>query len=193
MEAQDTSAQLDKQIILSVTGSDHPEIITTISEILYRFKGNLEASRFNQIKDKFSGLLAISINSCFLPSFVTCLESLSSDKVRFEFYSLDDKHSVADFENEKISFEISIWGLKKRNVNIEILRELSKNHLTIDSINTQQHRDVFNQVGFSTQLLVSTEYVIDLDEVEQQLQELAKRLSINIMVHSEEERLQEAI
>ncbi|NVK22146.1 MAG: hypothetical protein HWD86_06480 [Kangiellaceae bacterium] len=192
MEAQQQKLKQDRQLILSVIGSDHPEIITTISEILYRFKGNLEASRFNRIHNKFSGLLAITINHMYLKPFMSCLESLTSDKVKFEFHSMETSTPISTLENEKVHFEISVWGLKERGINIELLRELNKHHLTVDSINTEAHNEL-GQSMFSSQLVVSTEYVIDLDEVEQALQELASKLNINIMVFSGEERLQEAM
>ncbi|MHC9509559.1 ACT domain-containing protein [Kangiella sp. M94] len=182
--------KLDKKFILTVTGSDHPEIITTITEILHRFKGSMEVSRFNRVKDHFSGLFAVSINSMYFNPFIACLESLESTKLRFQFNSTEDSQSSYPFDPENISFNISIWGVKNQATSIELLRILSRNHLRVDSIETNT---MANRQGYTLDLNVSTDHVIDVELVERELLALAEREGFSLSMLDEEESIKEAI
>lgn len=182
--------KLDKKFILKVAGSDHPEIITTITEILHRFKGSMEVSRFNRVKDHFTGVFAVSINSMYFKPFVACLESLESVKLRFEFHSTENSVSSYPFDPENIVFEISIWGIKNQAASIELLRILSRNHLRVDTIAT----DVMpNGQGYTMQLKVSTDHVIDVELVERGLQALAEKEGFYLNMLDEDEDIKEAM
>jgi len=182
--------KLDKKFILTVTGSDHPEIITTISEILYHFKGSMEVSRFNRIKDHFSGLFAVSLSSLYFKSFMACLESLESTKLKFEFHSTDNCQASYPFDPENIVFEINAWGFKEQVTTIELLRILSRNHLRVDSIESHA---MINRQGYTLLLKVSTDHVIDIEMVERELQALAEEESFYISLMDDEEDIKEAI
>ncbi len=182
--------KLDKKFILKVTGSDHPEIITTITEILHRFKGSMEVSRFNRVKDHFTGLFAVSLNSMYFKPFVACLESLESAKLRFEFHSMENCQSSYPFDPENIVFEIDAWGVKKQAASIELLRILSRNHLRVDSIATDA---MPNRQGYTINMKVSTDHVIDVELVERELQALAENEGFYLNMLDEEEDIKEAI
>lgn len=182
--------KLDKKFILTVTGSDHPEIITTITEILHRFKGSMEVSRFNRVKDHFSGLFAVSINSMYFKPFMACLESLESTKLRFEFHSTENCQASYPFDPENITFEINIWGVKKQTASIELLRILSRNHLRVDTISTDS---MPNRQGYIIHMKVSTDHVIDVEMVERDLQTLAENEGFYLSMLDDEEDIKEAI
>lgn len=182
--------KLDKKFILTVTGSDHPEIITTITEILNRFKGSMEVSRFNRVKDHFGGLFAVSINSMYFKPFMACLESLESTKLRFEFHSTDGCQSSYPFDPENVTFSINIWRVKNQAASIELLRILSRNHLRVDSIETNT---LPNRQGYTLHFKVSTDHVIDMEMVERDLQAVAEREGFNMSMLDEEEDIKEAI
>jgi len=182
--------KLDKKFILKVAGSDHPEIITTITEILHRFKGSMEVSRFNRVKDHFTGIFAVSLNSMYFKPFVACLESLESAKLRFEFHSMENCQSSYPFDPENIVFEIDVWGIKNQATSIELLRILSRNHLRVDSIATDA---MANRQGYTINMKVSTDHVIDVELVERELQALAENEGFYLNMLDEEEDIKEAI
>ena len=182
--------KLDKKFILTVTGSDHPEIITTITEILHRFKGSMEVSRFSRVKDHFSGLFAVSLNSMYFKPFMACLESLESTKLRFEFHSTERCQASYPFDPENITFDISIWGIKNQATSLELLRILSRNHLRVDSIETNT---MPNSQGYKLLLRVSTDHVIDVEMIEGDLQALAEDEGFYLSMLDEEEGIKEAI
>ena len=75
----------DMEVIVSVSGTDNEDIIITLSEIINRFNGRLQASRFHRMDDRFSGLFYVSINIAYFGPFRACLESLNSKRLQFEF------------------------------------------------------------------------------------------------------------
>lgn len=187
-------SQRDMDVILSVTGKDNEQIIITLSEIINRFKGRLQASRFNRIDKTFNGLFYISLNLSYFGAFRACLESLNSDRLHFEF-SPAEKDATSDrFERDSINFEIEIYGLKDCALNTEILAVLSRNQLVIDEFSRKRYMGGrgANSV-YKAHLQVSTDFIVDVSEVERELQLVAEKLDVNLNVIFDDDELQEAI
>lgn len=184
------SEQDDMEVIVSVTGSDNELIIVTLSEIINRFNGRLQASRFNRIDKTFNGLFYISINLAYFGPFRACLESLNSDKLHFEFSPANS--STNGLTNDKISFEIELYGLRDKVVDVELLRALAQNQLVVDELTRKRYICDKGKQAYKVRLQVSTEYIFDIDEVERELQLLAEKLDVHLVVNYDDE-LQEAI
>ncbi|GAA4347612.1 hypothetical protein [Kangiella taiwanensis] len=184
------SEQEDMEVIVSVTGSDNELIIVTLSEIINRFNGRLQASRFNRIEKTFNGLFYISINLAYFGPFRACLESLNSDRLHFEFSPANSSNS--SLTSDKISFEIELYGLRDKVVDVALLRALAQNQLVVDEMTRKQYICDKGRQAYKVRLQVSTDYIFDIDEVERELQLLAERLDVHLVVNFDEE-LQEAI
>ncbi|AKE52949.1 hypothetical protein [Kangiella geojedonensis] len=185
------SEQEDMEVIVSVTGSDNELIIVTLSEIINRFNGRLQASRFNRIDKAFNGLFYISINLAYFGPFRACLESLNSERLHFEFSPANSSDNV--FSNDKISFEIELYGLRDKVVDVELLRTLANNQLVVDELSRKSYICDKGKKAYKVRLQVSTDYIFDIDEVESELQLLAEKLDVHLVVNFDEEELQEAI
>ncbi|GAA4361692.1 hypothetical protein [Kangiella marina] len=180
----------DMEVIVSVTGSDNDLIIVTLSEIINRFNGNLQASRFNRIDKTFNGLFYISLNMAYFGRFRACLESLNSDKLQFEFSPANS--SSNSFTDDKTRFEIELYGLKEKAVDVELLRALAQNQLVVDELSRKSYICNEGKKAYKVRFQVSTEYVFDIDELEKELQFLAEKLDLHLVVNFDDE-LQEAI
>jgi glycine cleavage system regulatory protein len=185
------SDQGDMEVIVSVTGTDNEQIIVTLSEIINRFSGRLQASRFNRIDKTFNGLFYISINLAYFGPFRACLESLNSERLHFEFSPANP--SSNSLFNDKVTFEIELYGLKEKVVDVEILRSLSRNQLVVDELTRKRYINESGVPAYKARLQVSTDYIFDIDEVERELQLIAERLDLHLVVHFDEDDLQEAI
>ena len=184
------SEQEDMEVIVSVTGRDNELIIVTLSEIINRFNGRLQASRFNRIDKTFNGLFYISINLAYFGPFRACLESLNSDRLHFEFSPANSSNNT--ISNDKISFEIELYGLRDKVVDVELLRALAHNQLVVDELSRKSYICDKGKQAYKVRLQVSTDYIFDIDDVERELQLLAEKLDVHLVVNFDEE-LQEAI
>ena len=184
------SEQEDMEVIVSVTGSDNELIIVTLSEIINRFNGRLQASRFNRIDKTFNGLFYISINLAYFGPFRACLESLNSDRLHFAVSPANSSNNT--ISNDKISFEIELYGLRDKVVDVELLRALAHNQLVVDELSRKSYICDKGKQAYKVRLQVSTDYIFDIDDVERELQLLAEKLDVHLVVNFDEE-LQEAI
>jgi len=186
-------SQQDMEVIVSVTGKDNEQIITTLSEIINRFNGRLQASRFNRIDKTFNGLFYISLNLAYFGPFRACLESLNSERLHFEFSAAEKSSANDDYDRDSINFEIEIYGLKDSALNTEILSVLSENQLVIDEFSRKRYICERGRSAYKAHLLVSTDFILDIDEVERELQLVAEKLDIHLAVCFDDDELQEAI
>ncbi|GAA0210446.1 hypothetical protein GCM10009123_17280 [Kangiella japonica] len=181
----------DMEVIVSVSGTDNEDIIVTLSEILNRFNGRLQASRFHRIEDRFNGLFYISINIAYFGPFRACLESLNSKRLQFEF---SPGHSLSSgILNDKVAFDIELYGLRDKVLDVEIFRALSRNQLVVDELTRKRYISESGKAAYKVKLQVSTDFIFDIDEVERELQLLAEKLDIHVVIDFEEDALQEAI
>ncbi|WP_223670081.1 hypothetical protein [Kangiella shandongensis] len=180
----------DIDVIVSVTGSGNEEIIITLSEIINRFNGRLQASRFNRMNNVFNGLLYISINPAYFGSFRACLDSLSSERLNFELSPAEDFDSK---QQDRVRFEVELFGLKDHAVDVALLRALARNQLVIDELSRKRYMHNVGKPLYKVRLQVSTDYIIDMGEVEKELQLVAEDLAINLVLRLDEEDMQEAI
>lgn len=179
------------EVIVSVSGTDNEQIIVTLSEIINRFNGSLQASRFNRIDKRFNGLFYISINIAYFGPFRACLESLSSERLHFEFSPADSTANVAIAD--KVVFDIELFGLRDKVIDVEIFRALSRNQLVVDELIRKRYTCESGRPAYKVRLQVSTDYIFDIDDVERELQLIAERLDIHLVFHFDEDELQEAI
>lgn len=180
----------DIDVIVSVTGSDNEEIVITLSEIINRFNGRLQASRFNRMNNVFNGLLYVSINPAYFGSFRSCLDSLSSDRLHFKLSPAEDYENT---QHDRVRFDMELFGLKDHAIDVELLRALARNHLVIDELTRKRYMSEVGKSMFKVRLQVSTDYIIDMDEVEKELQLVVEDLGIHLVLHLDEEDMQEAI
>lgn len=181
----------DMEVIVSVSGTDNEDIIITLSEIINRFNGRLQASRFHRMDDRFSGLFYVSINIAYFGPFRACLESLNSKRLQFEFSPGNAASSNA--LNDKVAFDIELYGLRDKVLDVEIFKALSRNQLVVDELIRNRYICESGKVAYKVKLQVSTDFIFDIDEVERELQLLAEELGIHVVINFDEDELQEAI
>ncbi len=178
------SVKLDKEIILTVYGNRHESILLTISEILYRFKGIFLKSDFNRIGHQFSGLMHIAINHMYLKPFIACLDSLSSFNVRFDTQILQKQESQE--LQEQIRFNFEVWGEEDSEFRLKLMQLLTRHHLVIESVKDSIKLDASGIAQFNSQISVATSFVVDEQEVEEDLQALTEGKSITVMLLNQE-------
>lgn len=181
----------DMEVIVSVSGTDNEDIIVTLSEILNRFNGRLQASRFHRIDGRFNGLFYVSINIAYFGPFRACLESLNSSRLQFEFSP--GHPSTSNAVDDKVVFDIELYGLRDKVLDVEIFRALSRNQLVVDELTRDRYICESGLPAFKVKLQVSTDYIFDIDEVERELQLLAEKIGIHVVIDFDQDELQEAI
>ncbi len=67
---------MNKSMVLSFIGVDHPGLVSTISDVIAQHRGSWEESRLTQLCGKFAGILSISVPETELPNLTKALENL---------------------------------------------------------------------------------------------------------------------
>ncbi len=179
-EKAKTGLQLDKEVILTINGSEHEDIMLTISEILYRFKGTILSNHFHRIGLQFSGLMQIGINHMYLKPFISCLDSLASYSVRFDTQILGQEQSQRI--NEQIRFDFEIWGPENSEFRLKFLQWLGRHRLVVESTQDSVKQSANGEPQISSHIRVATEYVVDEQEIQEEIYELAQESGVTILL-----------
>lgn len=169
----------DKQLLLTLTGSAHDTILQTITEILHRFKGKFVRTHFHRLDDQFSGVLHLSLSSLYLKPFIACLESLENPGVRFQFKTLDP--ATAYHMNQQVKINFEVWGKQSAELNLGIFKILGNHQFKIENL-SESYSSSMEDAQVTTEISAVTDFVVDNQEVEQELQELAREYSATIMM-----------
>lgn len=169
----------EKQLLVTLMGSAHDTILQTITEILHRFKGKFVRSHFHRLDDQFSGILHLSLSSLYLKPFIACLESLESPGMRFQFKALDTATAYYTKQQVKISFEV--WGKQSAELKLGIYNILSQHQFQVESL-SESYFSLAEDTQVTTEINAVTDFVVDNQEIEQELQELAREYSATIMM-----------
>ncbi|NVJ65561.1 MAG: hypothetical protein HWE16_03670 [Gammaproteobacteria bacterium] len=171
---------LDKEVILTINGSEHEDIMLTISEILYRFKGSIISNHFHRIGLQFTGMMKIAINHMYLKPFISCLDSLASYSVRFDTQILGVEQSQRI--DEQIRFDFEIWGPENPEFRLKFLQWLNRHRLVVESTQDNIKPDSHGQLQISAHVRVATEYVVDEQEIQDEIYQLAQESGITILL-----------
>ncbi len=176
----DSELKLDKELVLTVHGSEHEDILLTISEILYRFKGRFVSSHFNRVGLQFTGLMKIAINHMYLKPFITCLDSLTSYSVRFDTQILTNEQGQRI--HEQMRFELEAWGDENSDFKLKFLKWLSRHRLVVESMQDSIKTDASNNAQVHSHITVATEYVVDENEIQEELYQLGKETGMTVLL-----------
>lgn len=176
--------KLDKELILTVYGSEHDDILLTISEILHRFKGTFLSNHFHRVGLQFTGLMKIAINHMYLKPFISCLDSLASYSVRFDTQIIGAEQSQRI--NEQMRFEFEAWGADSSEFRLKFLKCLNRHRLVVESIQDNIKLDANGKSQTSSNITVATEYVVDETELQEEVYELAKETGMTVLLLNQE-------
>lgn len=178
--ASNKELKLDKEVILTINGSEHEDIMLTISEILYRFKGTILSNHFHRIGLQFTGLMKIAINHIYLKPFISCLDSLASYSVRFDTQILGVEQGQR--LNEQIRFDFEIWGPENSGFRLKFLQWLSRHRLMVESTQDYVKPDAQGAMQLSSRFKVATEYVVDEQELQADIEQLSQEFGLTILL-----------
>ncbi len=178
--SSDSSLKLDKELLLTIHGTEHEDILLTISEILRRFKGVFLSNHFHRVGLQFTGLMKIGINHMYLKPFISCLDSLTSYSVRFDtqILSLEQSQRI----NEQMRFEFEAWGPENAEFKIKFMQWLSRQRLVIESMQDSIKIDASGKPQMSSHVCVTTEYVVDENELQEDIYQLGKATGMTILL-----------
>lgn len=172
--------KLDKELVLTVYGSEHEDILLTISEILHRFKGTFLSNNFHRVGLQFTGLMKIAINHMYLKPFISCLDSLASYSVRFDTQIITNKQS--DQINEQMRFEFEAWGADSSEFRLEFLKCLNRYRLVVESVQDSIKVGVNGEPQTSSRITVATDYVVDETELQEEVYQIGKSTGMTVLL-----------
>ncbi|WP_251358318.1 hypothetical protein [Kangiella sp. TOML190] len=174
----------DKQIVVTVQGKEQEPIVLTLAEILYRFKGEFLSKSFSRVGKHFSGVFHIALKQMYVQPFIACIKSLESDYCHYQVHHIIQPQ--ADGQSQRLRFDFEIWGRQQSQFQLKMLQLLNQNRLVIESLKQQTQRDAKGREQFTAQVSVCSEFAVDAQEIEQQLQNLAEPCDVNVMLLNDE-------
>jgi glycine cleavage system transcriptional repressor len=176
---------MSKYISLTAIGKDKFGIVSTITEVLYREKCNIEDSTMTILHGQFAMILIIRLHSDISKNMLLSKLKKYSKSLNLSLFCTDINSYTPKKHLSKNTFVISIYGPDKTGIVYNISKYLADNKINITDVQTiLSKHDVQN----TYMMVVESNFPINVSEKEisKDLFKLAKSLNINISINQAE-------
>ncbi len=185
---------MKKSMICSFIGLDQTGLVKRLANVIRQNDGNWLESSMTKLAGHFAGIVRIDIDTDKLQQLQQDLEALKAEglSVQLDIEQLasptpNDANSVADQGHQSQgSMTLSVIGNDRPGIVYEVTQALATAHINV--VNMQTHLSSAPMSGdslFHSSMTLAQQQDHDLESLEQQLDAIANRLSIEIDLERE--------
>ena len=163
-----------KSLVLTILGNDRPGIVESLSQLVYKYKGNWLKSSMSEMAGKFAGILLIQLPDEQQAAFVQALKDLDLQCIVEEAESQLDNFSHRNVH-------LTLVGNDKTGIIQEVTQVLSG--FTISVQHLESFLDSAPNWGnplFRAEIELEVPATADLDEVKHALEDIANDLVVDL-------------
>lgn len=165
-------------IVLTIIAEDHPGIINTVSEVLYKHGGAWTESSMATLAGQFAGILLASVATDKVDA---CVEELRGLKEQGIHVVAQVSHGTPAKKIETREYVLDLVGNDRRGIVHDITAILTRHDINVQNLET-----VVESVAmgggevFKAQARLIVPVSVDLDVLETELEDMANELMVNI-------------
>jgi len=169
-------------IVLTIIAEDHPGIINTVSEVLYKYGGAWTESSMATLAGQFTGILLASVATDKAEACVEELKGLGEQGIRV-VARLSRTSPTEEIETRE--YVLDLVGNDRRGIVHDITTILSRHDINVQNLET-----VVESVAmgggevFKAKALLIVPMSADIDVLETELEDMANELMVDISLES---------
>ncbi len=164
-------------IVLTVVSNDKPGIVKALSEVIAGHGGNWTESSMMSLAGKFAGILMVQVPEDQADAFLRALESLEASGLQI-VAQRSDSAAEADSGREH---SIDLVGQDRPGIVHDIMDVLAKHGVNVQELETTvQSASMSGESLFKAQARIFVPPEGDLEELQDELEELANELMVDI-------------
>lgn len=165
-------------IVLTIIAEDHPGIINTVSEVLYKYGGAWTESSMATLAGQFAGILLASVDTDKADACVEALKVLGEQGIRVVAL-LSQTSPTKDIATRE--YVLDLVGNDRRGIVHDITTILTRHDVNVHNLET-----VVESVAmgggevFKAQARLIVPASTDIDALEAELEDMANELMVDI-------------
>lgn len=170
-----------KNLVLTLTGNDRVGIVESVTGLLLKFDGNIEASKMARLGGEFAMLALVSLPENQITHLEAELNGLATQGYKVTF-SQTDANQASSFTNWH-SFKIEVIGADHEGIIHEVARNLVQFGINIETADTNivkapmSGTNLFNMIA-----TVAVPPTLIYEDWTEKLGDVAHRLDVDINV-----------
>lgn len=177
---------MTNRIVLTLTGSDRIGLVQRVTELILECGGDVQASRMARLGGEFAMLMLVSIPDGNSERLLGDMESLAGEGFKVTITETEGGLSAA--RKDWLPYRIEVRGANHEGIIHEIAEHLSKQGITIESIDTDVLPEPMSGAPlFTMEAIVLAPPGLPEHTWQDELAEVADRLNVELemFVHKE--------
>jgi glycine cleavage system regulatory protein len=168
---------LSSCIVFTFIGNDKPGLVEMISQTVARHGANWLESRMSQLAGKFAGIIRVSVGNEDLAELITALNALSQQGLSVVVEQSEDIVNPIALN----TLRLTIVGLDRPGIVREVSQALSKHQINVlDMSSSLTSAAMSGEALFNAEAVIQIPDSVDIDELEEQLEDIANELTVDI-------------
>ncbi len=172
-------------LVVTAVGPDRRGIVEKITDVVHRYRANIEESRMARLGGEFAVIMLVSVPGEQEEAFVEGLGTLKADPLTEQLTIFTRPTNLSRLEKFKgfVPYEISVVGADHEGIVHYVARYLAEERVQIESMETRTYPAPVSGVPiFSMQALIQAPPELTLPVLRHKLGELADELGVDIEV-----------
>ena len=172
---------MNTSIVLTVIADDHPGIVETVSKTLKKHKGNWTQSSMSSLAGQFAGILLASAPSANADVCIADLLALETEGLQITVRASTDGSQAGNVRE----FSMKLIGNDRPGIVYEITSVLARHKVSVIDLDTMvESASMGGGELFKARALLRVPESSDVSELENELEELANDLMVDIQLES---------
>ncbi|BFM16960.1 glycine cleavage system protein R [Maricurvus nonylphenolicus] len=170
---------MNTYLVLTIISDDKPGVVETLSQTVADHQGNWMESRLTHLAGKFAGILRVNIDQAQKASLEQALAALSAQGIQVVVTEGEGEAAQANSETTQV-IRFSLMGSDRQGIVKEIAQAFSSHKINVDELDTHCSSMPWSgEPMFTAQGLLSVPASVDIDELSEQLDEIADELGVD--------------
>jgi glycine cleavage system regulatory protein len=171
---------MNSYLVLTIISDDKPGVVETLSQTIAEHHGNWLESRLTHLAGKFAGILRVNVDQANQAPLQAALLALDSQGIQVVVTQADDNQTGSD-QTSTQAIRFSLVGADRQGIVKEIAQAFSSHSINVDELDTSCSSMPWSgEPMFTAQGLLSIPANVDVDELSDQLDEIADELGVDI-------------
>ncbi len=171
---------MNSYLVLTIISDDKPGVVETLSQTIAEHHGNWLESRLTHLAGKFAGILRVNVDQANQAPLQAALIALDSQGIQVVVTQADDNQTGSD-QTSTQAIRFSLVGADRQGIVKEIAQAFSSHSINVDELDTSCSSMPWSgEPMFTAQGLLSIPANVDVDELSDQLDEIADELGVDI-------------
>lgn len=175
---------MNSTLVFTFIGADRPGLVERLADIVTAHRGNWLESRMVQLAGQFAGIAKVELPTAKLDGFSTALHALAEDGLAVTLQTGSQKH-----HNSLDTQALYVLGPDRTGIVLEIGRALKQGQINVREMSSNvTSAPMSGDPLFEARFLVEIPPETALDELFDQLDEIAEKLGVDISTDEPERR-----